>query len=126
MYRDVSRASSRRVAIEIQEAAHHLRRDRHATGPVAQDRRHRRQQHRRAFDREAGIGEAEPIDPVDLGEQADDLPERQHDADQQHAEDQRVEARIREESGPDLAVKHDGDQRHQDHEHQHPDQKDPG
>ena len=78
----------------IEEAAHHLRRDRHAAGAVAEDRRHRRQQHRRALDREAGVGEAEAVDPVDLGEQPDDLPERQQDADQQHAEDQRIEAGI--------------------------------
>ena len=91
-----------------------------------QDRRHRRQQHRRPLDREAGIGEAEAVDPGDLGEQPDHLPERQHDADQQHADDQRVEAGIGEEGGPDLPVEDDDDQRAQDQEHQHPDQKDPG
>ena len=41
--------------------------------------------HRRTFDREAGVGEPEAVDPVDLGEQADDLPEGERDADGEHA-----------------------------------------
>ena len=110
----------------IEDAAHHLRGDRHAADAVAEQRRHRRQQHRRALDREAGIGEPEAVDPVDLGEQPDHLPEREQDADQQHADDQRVEAGIGEEGRPDLLVEHDHDERAQDQEHQHPDQKNPG
>ena len=78
----------------IEDAAHDLRRDRHAADAVAEDRRHRRQQHRRPVDREAGIGEPEAVDPGDFGEQPDHLPERQQDADQQHADDQAVEAGI--------------------------------
>ena len=88
-----------------------------------QERRHRREQHRRALDRKAGVGEPEAVDPVDLGEQPDDLPEGQHDADGEHADDQRVEARIGEERGPDLPVEHDHDERAQDQEHHHPDRK---
>ena len=60
----------------------------------AEDRRHRREQHRRAIDREAGIGEAEIVDPGDFRIEPDHLPERQDDADQQHAEDQPVQAGI--------------------------------
>ena len=89
-------------------------------------RRHRREQHRRALDREPRIGEPEAVDPVHLREQPDHLPERQRDADEEHADDQRIEARIGEERGPDLPVEHDHDERAQDQEHHHPDQKDPG
>ena len=45
---------------------------------------HRREQHRRTFDREAGVGEPESVDPIDLGEQPDDLPEGERDADAEH------------------------------------------
>ena len=110
----------------IEDAAHHLRGNRHAADAVAEDRGHRREQHRRALDREAGIGQPEAVDPVDLRKQPDHLPERQQDADEQHADDQRVEPGIGEEGDPDLPVQHDDDQRAQDQEHQHPDQKDPG
>ena len=54
--------------------------------------------------RDAGIGQAESVDPGDFRKQPQHLPERQHDADQQHADDQRIEAGIGEERLPDLAV----------------------
>ena len=38
-----------------------------------------------ARDREAGIGEAEAVDPGDFGKQPDHLPEGEQDADDQHA-----------------------------------------
>ena len=52
--------------------------------------------------------------------------ERQDDADEQHADDQAVEPGIGHEGVEDLALQHEGDQRAQDQEHQHPDQKDAG
>ncbi len=110
----------------IENAAHHLRGDRHAADPIAQERRHRREQDRRALDGETGIGEPEAVHPFDLGEQADDLPEGQRDADGEHADDQRIEPGIGEKRRPDLLVEHDdekGAQRQEDH---HPDEKDPG
>ena len=78
------------------------------------------------LDRQAGIGDAEIVDPGDLGIEPDHLPERQDDADQQHRADQRVEAGIGEEGGDDLLVEHDHDQRAQHQEHQHPHQENPG
>ena len=54
----------------VENAAHQLRRHRHAADAAAEDRRHRRQQHRRPLDREAGIGEAEIVDPGDLRDRA--------------------------------------------------------
>ncbi len=110
----------------VEDAAHHLLGDRHAPDAVAEDRRHRRQQHRRALDREPRIGEPEAVHPVHLREQAGDLPERKHDTDEERADDERIEARIGEERDPDLLVEHDHDQRAQDQEHHHPDQKNPG
>ena len=101
-------------------------RDRGAPGAVAEDRRHRGEQHGRARDREAGIGKAERVHPRDFGEQADHLPEREQDADHHHGDDQRVQTGIRHEGDHDLLVQHDDDQAAQDQEHHHPDEKNPG
>ena len=79
-----------------------------------------------AVHRKAGIGDAERIHPGDFRREPHHLPEREHDADDQHAEDQPVEAGIGEEGDPDLPVEHDRDQGAQDQEHQHADEKDPG
>ena len=57
----------------VENAAHQLRRHRHAADAAAEDRRHRRQQHRRPLDREAGIGEAEIVDPGDFRIEPDHL-----------------------------------------------------
>ena len=114
------------MAIEVEDAAHGLRRHRHAADAVAQDRGHRRQQHRRPLDRDARIGEPEAVDPGHLGKQPDHLPERQDDADQQHADDQRVERRVGLERDQDLRVDDDDDQAAQDQKDQHPHQKDAG
>ena len=82
----------------IQQMPHGLLRDRHPPGALAaEDRRHRRQQRRVPLDREAGIGDAEIVDPGDLRIEPDHLAERQDGADQQHQPDQRVEAGIGEE-----------------------------
>ncbi len=110
----------------IENAAHHGRGDRHAPHAVAEQGGHRRQQHRRALDREARVGEAETVHPVDFRKQPDDLPEGQQDADEQNAEDQGIKAGIGEERRPDLLVEHDDDERAQDQEHHHPDEKNPG
>ena len=123
--RDVARLVEA-VGDRVQDPAHGLRRHRHAAHAVAQDRLHRREQHRRALDREAGIGEPEAVDPGDLGKQPQHLAEREHDADQQHAHDQAVEARIGEERRPDLLVEDDDQQGAEHEKHHHPDQKDPG
>ena len=45
-------------------------------------------------DGKARIGDPVGIDPADFGIEADDLPERSQDADQQHADDQAVEQGI--------------------------------
>ena len=110
----------------VENAAHQLRRHRHAADAAAEDRRHRRQQHRRPLDREAGIGEAEIIDPGDFRIEADHLARRQHDADQQDPDDQRVEAGIGHERHFDLLVQQEGDQPAEHDEHQHPEQEDAG
>ena len=122
----MSRASSRRVAIEsisprivVGEIAVRPR-------ALAEDRRHRGEQHGRARDREARIGEAEAVDPGDFGKQPDHLAEGEQDADDQHRDDQRVQARIGHERDHDLLVQHDQHEAAQDQEHHHPDQEDPG
>ena len=92
----------------------------------AEDRRHRRQQHRRPLDREAGIGQAEIVDPGDFRIEPQHLAERQHDADHFDAEDQRVQARIGHEGDFDLLVQQEGDQADEHDEHQHPEQEDAG
>ena len=111
----------------IQQMPHGLLRDRHPPGALAaEDRRHRRQQLRPPVDRQAGIGDAEIVDPGDFRIEPDHLAERQDDADQQHRADQRVEAGIGEEGCDDLLVEHDRHQRAQHQEHQHPHQENPG
>ena len=114
------------MAIEVENAAHQLRRHRHAADAAAEDRRHRRQQHRRAIDREAGIGEAEIIDPGDFRIEPHHLAHRQDDAETQHADDQRVEARIGHERDFDLLVQQKGDAAAEHDEHHHPEQEDAG
>ena len=110
----------------VENAAHHLRGDRHAADAIAQEHGHRREQDRRTLDGETRIGQPEAVHPVDLGEQADDLPEGERDADEEHGDDQGIESRIGEERGPDLLVEHDDRERAQRQEHHHPDEKDPG
>ena len=59
-----------------------------------------------------GSASRKPLTQVTSRKQPDHLVERQHDADQQHADDQRVEPRIGEEAVQDLRVQHDGEQAH--------------
>ena len=73
-----------------------------------------------------GISQAKPIDPRDLGKQPQHLAEREDDTDQQHDDDQRVEAGISQESLPDRAVEDERQQSQQDQKNQHPDQENPG
>ncbi len=122
----MSRASSRRVAIEsikprivVGEIAVRPARSPRIVAIGASSTGGR-------ADREARVGEAEAVDPADLGKQPDHLTEREQDADHQHGDDQRVQARIGHEGDHDLLVQHDHDQAAQDQEHHHPDQEDPG
>ena len=108
----------------IQQMPHGLLGDRHPPGALAaEDRGHRRQQRRVPLDGQTGIGDAEIVDPGDLGIEPDHLPERQDDADQQHRADQGVEAGIGEEGDDDLLVQHDHHQGAQHQKHQHPHRK---
>jgi hypothetical protein len=78
----------------IEDRAHRLRRDRHAADAVAEQRRHRREQHRRPLDLDAWLRHAEGVDPPNLGEQAQHLADGEHDADQEHRDDDAVEPGI--------------------------------
>ena len=80
----------------------------------------------RIVDIGASRTEAEAVHPGDLGEQPDDLAEREQGADQENADDECVEARIGEEGGPDLAMQHRRHEAAQDQKHQHPHQEDAG
>ncbi len=76
----------------IQQMPHGLLRDRHPPGALAAENGcHRGQQRRAALDREAGIGDAEIVDPGHFRIEPDHLAERQDDADQEHRADQGVE-----------------------------------
>ena len=77
-----------------------------------------------ALDLDAGLGDAERVDPADLGEQAEHLPEGEDDADQQHRDDDAVQARIGEEGLVDLAVENERDEAGDDQEYDHPPQID--
>ncbi len=87
---------------------------------------HRREQHRRALDRQTRIGQAEAVDPVDLREEPDHLAERQDDADQEHADDEGVEPGIGAEGFPDLAIEDDDHEPAEHEEDQHPKEVDAG
>lgn len=81
-------------------------------GAVAQHRGHWRQQHGRFVEFQARIGDAEIIDPTDLWEQPENLPERIADADKQHAHDQPVQPGIGHEGRENLRIEY----RHQEHD----------
>ena len=100
---------------------------RHPPGALAaENSRHGGEKRRVPLDRQAGIGDAEIVDPGDLRIEPDHLPEGQDDADQHHHADQPIEAGIGEEGQDDLLVEHDHDQRAEHEKHQHPHQEDPG
>ena len=123
----MSRASSSRVPSEVEKGAHGLRRDGDAADPLAAEHGgDRREQRRLARYRKARIGAAETVDPGDFRKQPDDAMERQDDADDENADDQAIEPGIGHEGVEDLMLQHEGDQRAQDQEHQHPHQKDAG
>ena len=105
--------------------------------PVASDRcpvrsrehgRHGREQHRRGLvGGDAGIGDAEIVDPADLRIEPQHLAEGIDDADDQHADDEAVQAGIGQEAVPQLlrlAVEDDGEQDREDEEQAHPPQED--
>ncbi len=120
--RDVARFVETR-GDRIEDRAHRGLRDRHAAGALAQQRRHRREQHGRPRHRDAGIGDAEAVHPTDFGKQPQDLADRKHDPDQKRAEDDAVETGIGEKGGPDLPIEDDREQREEDQEHEHPHEK---
>ena len=73
-------------------------------------------------DGDAGIGDAEIVDPADLRIEPQHLAERVDDADHEHADDQRVQAGIGHEAVPELlrlAVEDDGEQDGEDEEEAH-------
>ncbi|MHC2770869.1 hypothetical protein ACVIM7_000336 [Bradyrhizobium liaoningense] len=111
----------------IEQMPHRGLGDGHSPGALAaEDRRHRRQQLRVPGRCQAGVGDAEIVDPGDFGIEPDDLAEGQHDADEQHCPDQGIEPGIGEESLDDLLVEHHAYQRAQHQEDQHPHQEDAG
>ena len=82
-----------------------------------------RQQGRRPL----GLGAARHrVDVGGLAEQPHDLPERDHDRDQQHAEDETVEPGIGQERRRDLLEQDEGQEADQDQEDQHAPEIDPG
>ena len=97
-------------------------------GPVPEHGRHRREQHRRRLVRgDAGIGDAEIVDPVDLGIEPQNLAEGIDNADQEHADDQRVQPWVGHETRPELAgltVEDHGEQDGEDQEQAHAPEKD--
>jgi hypothetical protein len=60
------------------------------------------------------------VHPGDFGKQPHDLPQAEHDAHGEHAEDQAVEARVGHVGGGDLAIQDQGDEARQDQEDHHP------
>ena len=123
MYREISRISSRRLAIEFEDTAHHRCGDRHAAGATAENRRHRRQKHRRAFSRRARLGETEIVHPGDLGVEPHDLAQRQEDAEDKHRDNQAIESRIGHERNFDLLAQQKHDHPAEQDEHHHPQQE---
>ncbi len=65
------------------------------------------------------VAVAEGIDPADFRQQAQHLPESQQDADQKHAEDKPVEARIGGEERMDLPYQDRAQKGHDDKEDHH-------
>ena len=111
----------------IEQVPHGGLGDRHPPGALAaEDHGHRRQQFRVPGRRQAGIGDAEIVDPGDFGVEPDHLAEGQDDADEQHAADQGIEAGIGEEGQDDLLVEHHADQGAQHQKDQHPHQENAG
>ena len=89
------------------------------SGAVAQHGRHRREQCRCRVDSDAGIGDAERVDPANFRVEAQDLAEGVDDADEQHAEDEPVQPGIGHEARTELlrlAVEDDGEQNGEDEE----------
>ena len=87
--------------------------------PLAQHRRHRRQQRRRALDREARFVAPIHLEPVDLGFELHDLAEHITDAQHEDAEDHAVEDGIGEKGPLERRVKRARDHNDRDDEHGH-------
>ena len=73
-----------------------------------------------------GIGQPEAVDPVDFGKRRITCRKASAIPMHEHADNEGIEAWIGEECRPDLPIEHDHDERAQDEEHQHPDEKNPG
>ena len=121
----MSRASSRRAAIESRMPRIILRGDRHAPDAVAQQDRHGASSTGGRSTARPGSASRNPLTQL-TPKQPDDLPEGKRNADAEHADNQRIKSGIGEERSPDLLVEHHHHERAQDQEHRHPDQKNPG
>ena len=112
----------------VEQRAHRAGGQRQMPGAVVQHGGHRREQRRRGLvGGDAGIGDAEIVDPVDLGIEPQHLAERIDDADHQHADDQRIQAGIGQEAVAELsglAVEDDREQHGEDEEQAHAPQED--
>jgi hypothetical protein len=111
----------------VEQRAHGAGGERQMAGAVAQHGGHGRKQDRTLVRGEAGIGDAEIVDPVDLGVEPEHLTERINDADQKHADDQRVQAGIGHEAVAELsglAIEDDRQQDGQNEEQAHAPEKD--
>ncbi len=74
---------------------------------------------------EAGVGDAEVVDPVDFRKEADHLAEGVGNAEQQHQSDEAVEARVVHEGRPYGREEHRHEDGNHQYEHHHADQIDP-
>ena len=92
-------------------------------GAVLEHGRHGREQRGRGLvGGDAGIGDAEIVDPGDLRVEPQHLAERIDDADHEHADDQRIQPGIGQEAVPQLlrlTVEDDGQQDGEDQEEAH-------
>ena len=86
---------------------------------IAQQARHRTKEPRREGGLEARIGDAEMIDPVDLGPQPPHHAEAVENTDQKHANDESIETHIGHEGALDLRKQDHRQDGHQEGEHHH-------
>ena len=104
----------------IEDRAHGLRRDRHAADAVAEEGRHGGEEHRRALDLDAGLGDPESVHPADFREQAKHLAEGEEHADEQNGDDHAVQHGIGEEDVVGLPVEDEREEAGEDEEDDHP------
>ncbi|WP_416898209.1 MAG: hypothetical protein ACMVY4_00250 [Minwuia sp.] len=111
----MSRLSSSRAPIEVQQRAHRRRRQAHLALLLLQHGRQRRHHGRRGLHRQARLVAAVGVDPAHRGAQRQHLTQDIADTDQQHADDQTVQDRVGHEGGDDDLMQHadNGDHEHQ-------------